>query len=177
MTLPQPAAAAAAVQQHHQPWRPPPACLMTLLLRTLTHLCWTCCECWPCSHRLANAACSLAAVLYTCVSRHAASPAAVHTCRGFTSVAQYLDNKTATAAGQAKLSLAAVLIWALMGAAMVLPLGGLSTAYSDSLAILTDGGLQMDNLLFLWVAVLAYFSVKVGRNCCCCNSPCRQQPR
>lgn len=84
------------------------------------------------------------------------------TCRGFTSVAQYLDSKTATAAGQAKLSLAAVLTWALMGAAMVLPLGGLSTTYSDSLAILTDGGLQMDNLLFLWVAVLAYFSVKVG---------------
>lgn len=98
------------------------------------------------------------------------------TCRAFTSIAQYLDSKMATAAGQAKLSLAAVLTWALMGAAMVLPLGGLSTAYSDSLAILTDGGLQMDNLLFLWVAVLAYFSVNVGRDCCCTTAPVGNNP-
>jgi hypothetical protein len=105
-----------------------------------------------------------------CISRHAASPPCCcltllllcTTCSGFTSVAQYLDNKTATAAAKAKVSLSAVLTWTLMGAVMVLTLGGLSTAYSDSLAILTDGGLQMDNLLFLWVAVLAYFSVKVG---------------
>jgi hypothetical protein len=84
-------------------------------------------------------------------------------CSGFRSVAQYLDSKTATAAGEAKVSVAAVLIWLLMAGAMVVPLGGMST-YTDSLSIFTDGGLQMGNLVFLWVAVLGYFSVKVGHS-------------
>jgi fumarate reductase subunit D len=81
-------------------------------------------------------------------------------CSGFTSVAQYLDAKLSSAAGEAKVSLASVAIWCLMAAAMVVPLGGVD-AYSDSLAILTDGGLEMGNLVFLWVAILTYYSAKV----------------
>lgn len=82
-------------------------------------------------------------------------------CSGFTSVAQYLDSKAATTADEAKVSVAAVLAWLLMAGAMVVPLGGLST-YTDSLSIFTDGGLEMGNLVFLWVAILGYYSIKVS---------------
>lgn len=95
-------------------------------------------------------------------------PAGLRACSGFTSVAQYLEHKTATTGGEAKVSIAAVSIWALIAAAMVVPLGGAS-AYSDSLAIFTDGGLEMGNLLFLWVAVLSYYSIKVGWGAACAH--------
>lgn len=88
-------------------------------------------------------------------------------CSGFTSVAQYLDSKLSSTAGEAKVSVVSVSIWVLMAAAMVVPLGG-GDAYTDSLAILTDGGLEMGNLVFLWVALLTYFSAKV--------SACSRQP-
>jgi hypothetical protein len=56
--------------------------------------------------------------------------------------------------------MAGVLLWGLMAAAMVVPLGG-TAAYTDSITILTDAGLQMGNLVYLWVAILGYYTVKV----------------
>jgi hypothetical protein len=75
-------------------------------------------------------------------------------------VSQYLDSKLAAAAGEAKVSLAAVLTWALVTCAVAAPLGG-TDAYTDSIAILTEGALQMGNLVYLWAALLGYFSIKV----------------
>lgn len=75
-------------------------------------------------------------------------------------MSQYLDSKLASAAGEAKVCLVGVALWASLAAAIMMPLGG-PEAYSDSLAIFTDGGLQMSNLAFLWIGILTYYSIKV----------------
>jgi hypothetical protein len=82
------------------------------------------------------------------------------TCSGFATIAQYLDHKVSSTGAEAKVSMAGVLLWGLMAAAMVAPLGGTS-AYTDSITILTDAGLEMGNLVYLWVAILGYYTVKV----------------
>lgn len=88
------------------------------------------------------------------------SAAAVVVCSGFSTVAQYLDHKVSNTGADAKVSMAGVLLWGLMAAAMVVPLGG-TAAYTDSITILTDAGLQMGNLVYLWVAILGYYTTKV----------------
>lgn len=78
---------------------------------------------------------------------------------GFTSVAQYLQYKLDTAVRQAKVDCMAAAIWAGLAYAVLTNMGG-HAAYMQHFRALTLNGSASDNLMFLWVYILGYFTVK-----------------
>eukprot|EP00775_Hariotina_reticulata_P013704 gene13704-13826_t len=73
---------------------------------------------------------------------------------GFTSVSQYLQYKVHQALKQAKVECCAAALWGSLSLAMLLPLGG-PTAYHEMMR-----SLDKDSLLFVWVYLLGYYTVK-----------------
>ncbi|WIA09050.1 hypothetical protein OEZ85_008464 [Tetradesmus obliquus] len=80
---------------------------------------------------------------------------------GFTSVAQYLQHKLDSSLAQAKVDLLAASVWLSLGAGLVTPLGG-SAAYNHLIQAVTQDGAATDNLTFVWLLLLVYYTTKCG---------------
>jgi hypothetical protein len=81
---------------------------------------------------------------------------------GFTSVAQYLQYKLDTATKQAKVDSVGAILWSSLAFAVLTQMGG-HDMYMHHIRQLTMNGSAGDNLMFLWVYILGYFTVK---SCC-----------
>jgi hypothetical protein len=78
---------------------------------------------------------------------------------GFTSVSQYLQHKLDTAIKQAKVDSVAAIIWGILAFGVLTQMGG-HNMYMHHIRQLTMNGNDSDNLMFVWVYILGYFTVK-----------------
>jgi hypothetical protein len=85
------------------------------------------------------------------MSVHARNP-----CRATACICR-LDTTTA----QVKVDLLQASVWLSLGAGLVTPLGGYAT-YTHLIHEVTQGGSATDNLTFVWLLLLVYYTVKGG---------------
>eukprot|EP00878_Enallax_costatus_P004923 GHUV01005178.1.p1 GENE.GHUV01005178.1~~GHUV01005178.1.p1 ORF type:complete len:264 (+),score=96.26 GHUV01005178.1:902-1693(+) len=78
---------------------------------------------------------------------------------GFTSVAQYLQYKLDLAVKQAKVDGIGAAMWGTLAFCVLSHMGG-HAQYMQYIRELTVNGTASDNLVFLWVYILGYFTVK-----------------
>lgn len=78
---------------------------------------------------------------------------------GFTSVAQYLQYKLDSAIKQAKIDSIGAVMWGILACGVLSDMGG-HAQYMQYIRELTLNGSASDNLGFLWVYILGYFTVK-----------------